>query len=270
MAIFDIKGASYHVEIAGEGFPLLLLHGFTGDAATWHPFRERWGTHSQLLMVDLIGHGKTDSPEALERYDILSVADDLNALLDEWKVEKTDVLGYSMGGRLAITFALRYPHRVRKLILESTSPGLEQEAQRIERQANDRQLASFILEEGIERFVSRWEGIPLFQTQERLPEVVRARIRQQRLSNSKIGLANSLIGMGTGAQPSWWGELEQIPCEVLILTGTLDKKFCDIAERMVKKLKNGQWVKIEHCGHTIHVEEPEIFGTIVKEFLQHT
>ena len=270
MAKHVIKGVSYHIDQCGEGFPLLLLHGFTGDTSTWHPFCEPWGKHSSLIMVDIMGHGQTDSPEALERYEMTSAADDLNALLDALEIEQVDVLGYSMGGRLAITFGIRYPHRVRKFILESASPGLALEEQRIERKNQDKQLASFILEKGIERFVAHWESIPLFQTQQRLPENVRNGIRKQRLMNSKIGLANSLMGMGTGSQPSWWEEMAKIPFEVLLMTGSLDKKFCDIAEKMGNLIENCLWVKVEHCGHTIHVEEPELFGTIVSGFLQHT
>lgn len=89
----------------------------------------------------------------------------------------------------------------------------------------------------------------------------------QRLKNSKIGLANSLIGMGTGAQPSWWDELEKLPHEVLLITGSLDQKFCEIAKMMKIKIKNCRWINVEGCGHAIHVEKPEKFGTIVSGFL---
>ena len=99
---------------------------------------------------------------------------------------------------------------------------------------------------------------------------VKESIRQQRLSHSPQGLANSLLGMGTGAQPSWWGKLHQLENDVLLLTGEKDKKFCRIAEKMQKSLKNSSWMVIENSGHAIHVEEPEKFGTIVSEFLLNT
>ncbi|WML47231.1 2-succinyl-6-hydroxy-2,4-cyclohexadiene-1-carboxylate synthase [Neobacillus sp. PS3-34] len=265
-----VDGIDHHVELCGDGFPLLLLHGFTGSGSTWMPFCERWGRHSRLIMPDIIGHGKTDSPVELERYSIQSVARDLNEILNKLNVEKTDLLGYSMGGRLALTFALLYPDRVRKLVLVSASPGLSSENDREIRRMNDANLANFIIEEGVPAFVSRWESIPLFKSMEQLPQSVNAAIRAQRLQNSSNGLSNSLIGMGTGSQPSWWQHLKDLSCEVLLVTGSMDEKFCLIAENMQNMIKNVSWMSIIEGGHAIHVEKSEIFGTIVSEFLSNT
>lgn len=266
----SVNEICYHVETCGEGFPLLLLHGFTGDASTWSPFCEHWGKHSRMIMPDLIGHGKTEAPESADRYKIELAACDLRAILDELAIEQVDLLGYSMGGRLAITFTILYPERVRKLILESTSPGLATEEERASRREHDAKLAAFIKEKGIAEFVDYWEKIPLFSTMDSLSSEVKYKIRKQRLSHTARGLAASLIGMGTGAQPSWWGKLNQISQNVLLLTGEKDKKFCRIAEQMKKELKNSTMVTVNQSGHMIHVEETEKFGTIVKEFLQNT
>lgn len=263
----EIDGIRYHVEKYGEGFPLLLLHGFTGDSSTWTPFCPIWGKHSTLIIPDIIGHGKSESPEKLNHYQIDSVANDLKGILDEIGINQVDVLGYSMGGRLALTFALLFPERVRKLILESTSPGLLTEEEREVRRMKDGELAKCILEDGIRSFVDYWEAIPLFSTMIRLPAAAKETIRIQRLNNSPKGLANSLVGMGTGSQPSWWCNLSQITNEVLLLTGEEDIKFCEIAKKMKKELQNGTWITIKNSGHAIHVEETEKFGTIVSDFL---
>lgn len=263
-------GIRYHVEICGKGFPLVMLHGFTGDSSTWTTFCERLGKHSRLIIPDIIGHGKTESPEAAGRYRMEEAAQDLISILDELQIEQIDLLGYSMGGRLALSFACLYPERVRKLILESASPGLESEDERKQRRMKDAELAHFIKDKEIKEFVEYWENIPLFSTMKRLPEKVQGKVREQRLNNSPIGLANSLLGMGTGSQPSWWGQLNKLACEVLLLTGEEDLKFCRIAEKMHKELKNSSLVTIAQCGHAIHVEEPEKFGTIVSDFLSNT
>lgn len=262
-----VENLQVHVEICGIGFPLLLLHGFTGDSSTWTPFCSVWGGHSKLIIPDIVGHGKTQISEELNRYKIETAARDLNRILEQLGIEKVDVLGYSMGGRLALTFAILYPEMVRKLVLESASPGLETEEERKSRCINDFKLASFIKEEGIESFVDYWGRIPLFNTMENLPAETKKLIRKQRLNNSPTGLANSLIGMGTGAQPSWWEELNQVSCEVLLLTGDKDVKFCRIAEKMMKRLKNGAWISVPKSGHAIHVEDREKFGTIVSDYL---
>jgi len=263
----EIGGVQFHVEECGEGFPFLLLHGFTGSGAAWEPFCPAWGRHSRLIMPDLIGHGETDSPDDPARYDITRAADDLRCLLDRLGIEKTDLLGYSMGGRVAITFACLYPERVRKLVLESTTPGLRTEEERAARVRQDQELARTIREGGIRRFVEYWELIPLFESQRRLPAETRERIRQQRLRSSPVGLANSLCGMGTGAQPSWWDRLGSLHFDVLLVTGALDAKFERIAEEMLPLLPRARHVSVPGCGHAVHVEEPEEFAAIVSRFI---
>lgn len=265
-----IDGIRYHVETFGEGYPLILLHGFTGDSSTWHPFRESWGSHAKLIGIDIIGHGKTEAPEDVERYRMLSVVDDLFLLMEKLRFPKADFLGYSMGGRLALSFAAKYPTKVRKLVLESASPGLESAEERKQRILADEKLAKLIKEEGIEAFVDYWENIPLFESQKTLPFEVRKNIRDQRLKNSEVGLTNSLKGMGTGTQPSWWEELKELKMETLLITGSKDEKFCRIAKKMKENIEVCNWVTVEDCGHAIHVEKCEKFGTIVSGFLSRT
>ena len=276
---FDIRGLNYHAELweplhasldekhESERHPLIMLHGFTGSSSSWKGFEENWKAHSVGAAIDIVGHGRTDSPNDLMRYDIESAAEDLNLLLDQAGIEKTDLLGYSMGGRLAITFAVKYPKKVRKLILESTSPGLETEKERKARRISDENLAQQILLNGVEEFVEYWENIPLFESQKGLPKNVRMQIRAERLAHSAKGLANSLKGMGTGAQASWWDELSGLDMPVLLITGSLDEKFCRIGKKMLDKLKDGYHIIVDHAGHAIHVEKPEKFGTIVSGFL---
>ncbi|WP_045523830.1 2-succinyl-6-hydroxy-2,4-cyclohexadiene-1-carboxylate synthase [Neobacillus niacini] len=262
-----INNLYYHVEVCGEGYPLLLLHGFTGDYSTWKPFCPVWGKHSKLIIPDIIGHGETESPEDIIRYKIESAAEDLIMLLDQLEIEQIDLLGYSMGGRLALTIAILYPERVRKLILESASPGLKTDEERMLRRMKDGELANFINDRGIKSFVDYWEAIPLFSTMSSLPNAIKKSIREQRLANNAKGLTNSLLGMGTGSQSSWWGKLNQLSCEVLLLTGEKDEKFCKIAECMLEDMKKASWIIIIDCGHAIHVEQNEKFGTIVSDFL---
>lgn len=262
-----VNDITYHVEVCGEGFPFLLLHGFTGDSSTWTPFCPVWGKHSKLIIPDIIGHGKTESPEDISRYKIESAAEDLILLMDQLGIEQVDLLGYSMGGRLALTLAFLYPERVRKLILESASPGIRTYEERLQRRMKDAELADFIKDQGVETFVDYWEAIPLFSTMGNLPDSMKELIREQRLSNNAKGLRNSLLGMGTGSQASWWGKLDLLGCEVLLLTGEMDEKFCNIAEKMAEEMNRASWIVINDCGHAIHVESKEKFGTIVSDFL---
>ncbi|RAK21074.1 2-succinyl-6-hydroxy-2,4-cyclohexadiene-1-carboxylate synthase [Anoxybacillus vitaminiphilus] len=262
-----VNDVSYYVEIYGKGEPLLLLHGFTGSVETWKSFIPKWQDDKQLIMVDIIGHGLTDSPDEHERYKIERAAADLAGILQYFNIEKTNVLGYSMGGRLALTFAILYPHRVNKLILESSSPGLKSDEERRARIKSDEALALEIETYGIKHFVEKWENIPLFSTQKRLPQIVQERIRTERLRNNAKGLANSLRGMGTGKQPSWWNRLSELKMPTLLICGELDEKFCRIASEMARFMPNAVVSQISDSGHAIHVEQPEIFAKIVDEFI---
>lgn len=257
----------YHVEVCGNGRPLMLLHGFTGASTTWSELAKYLNSDYMCVMPDMIGHGKTSSPLNGDHYEITTVASHLIKILDELQVKKVDLLGYSMGGRVALAFAVNYPERVGKLILESASPGLETEEQRKERRKNDQQLATSILKNGVRAFVDYWERIPLFASQLLLPAEKKEQLRKQRLNNSAHGLANSLLYMGTGSQPSYWQQLVNLRMEVLFLAGSLDRKFCTIAEKMQKMTPFSKKMIVSNCGHAIHVEDCEKFGTIVSEFL---
>ncbi|MEH7459609.1 2-succinyl-6-hydroxy-2,4-cyclohexadiene-1-carboxylate synthase [Bacillus sp. JJ1127] len=263
-----LQGVTYEYEVVGSGEPLLLLHGFTGSMETWRTFIPSWSKQFRVIAVDLIGHGKTESPKELAQYDIQNVALQMTTLLDHLRIEKAHILGYSMGGRLAITMACLYPNRVCSLLLENCTAGLKQEADQKERREKDEQLADRIELEGMESFVNRWENIPLFATQKKLPREIQEAVRKERLANNPRGLANSLRGMGTGAQPSWWNRLEELKMPVLLINGERDQKFFHILKNIQKSIPHANFVKIDGAGHAIHVEQPQKFDTIVKGFLK--
>ncbi len=263
-----VNGINYHVKTIGEGEPLLLLHGFTGSLQTWSPFINDWSQFFKLILVDIIGHGETDHPEEVDRYSMEHVVHDLKQILHTLNINKVHLLGYSMGGRVALSFSILYPEYVLSLILESSSPGLELEKERLARIDSDIVLAERIERAGIHEFVDYWEKIPLFSTQQQRLSVERKQaIRQERLGNSSSGLANSLRGMGTGVQPSWWDRLDRFQKPVLLLAGEDDQKFCVIGQKMHKLFPNSKILIIKDAGHAIHVEQPEFFGKIIKNYL---
>ncbi|MBW8349242.1 2-succinyl-6-hydroxy-2,4-cyclohexadiene-1-carboxylate synthase [Bacillus sp. IITD106] len=262
-----VDGIDYYYEVSGKGEPVILLHGFTGDHSTWNPIKQYLIDSFQVIRIDIIGHGKTSSPPDVSKYRMEQVVSQINGILDHLSLKKAHMLGYSMGGRLALSYAIANPERVKSLVLESTSPGLRTEEERRLRVQADEQLSDKILRDGIEKFVDYWENIPLFKTQKNINILAREQIRQQRLANNPIGLANSLKGMGTGAQPSYWDELAALDMPVLLLCGELDSKFCRISKEMQLLIKNADLVEVNEVGHAIHVEDPKKFGTIVKEFL---
>jgi 2-succinyl-6-hydroxy-2,4-cyclohexadiene-1-carboxylate synthase len=266
----NINGLNYHVEIIGNGPEhVLLLHGFTGKGSNFYELLDSIELKEQytFILVDQPGHGQTDAPTDPERYKMEQICNDLKGILESLQVKKVSLYGYSMGGRAALTFAVEYPHLVKKLILESSSPGLEKDEERHARKQADERLADRIEKEGLLAFVKFWTDIPLFQTQRELSKVKQKEIFVQRMDNSTQGLANSLRGMGTGVQPSNWNRLLSINYPVLLAAGEQDEKFVLIAQEMKKRIKKSQFIKISEAGHAIHVEQPRKFGKIVSEFL---
>lgn len=252
--------------VTGQGEPLLLLHGFTGSSASWEKQIIAFSTHFRTIAVDLLGHGRTDSPADPNRYRMEQAAADIIAILDELKAAPAHLLGYSMGGRLALYLAVNYPEWFQSLVLESASPGLATPASRAERQKQDNELADWIETNGIEAFVDRWEQLPLWASQAQLPPETRQALREQRLQNNPTGLANSLRGMGSGVQPSLWPHLGELKLPVLLLAGELDSKFVAINRQMHEQITPAQLQIISQAGHTIHLERPLRFNQLILEF----
>lgn len=250
------QGVNYYVEREGDQRPWLLLHGFTGSSQNWAPLWPRLLAHSQLIAVDILGHGRSDAPDDEQRYRIDQVAADLIHILDVLGVDQISLYGYSMGGRLALATAVAYPERVQQLLLESASPGLASPVERQTRIQQDRALADRIEREGIPAFVDYWQQIPLWHSQQQLPTAVRQQQRQQRLQNRAHGLANSLRGMGSGAQPSLWPALPGLSMPVSLLVGELDAKFTAVNRQMAQLLPQASLQIVPGAGHTVHLEQP--------------
>ena len=177
-------------------------------------------------------------------------------------------LGYSLGGRVALSAAVALPERTTALVLESASPGIASEEERQQRIREDEALACWIEDVGVQRFVEYWESLPLWHSQKRLPAVMRDGLRSQRLRNNPCGLANSLRGVGTGAQPPLHDRLGEITVQVLLVAGEEDQKFTGIAREMRQAIPTSRLETVAEAGHAVHLEQPEIFEGAVTGFLE--
>lgn len=252
--------------VEGEGAPLLLLHGFTGSAAAWEPFRKPWARFTRIA-VDLLGHGGSPAPPDPGRYRIERSVADVLAVLDRVGIARTAVLGYSMGGRVALRLALAAPERVAALVLESASPGIEDARERARRARSDHELAARLERDGLEAFVDYWEGLPLFASQRRLPASERRALRRQRLRNDPRGLANSLRGLGAGEEEPVLERLPELEMPVLLVAGALDAKYCNLARRMRDALPGARIEIVPAAGHAVHLERPRLFARLVADWL---
>ncbi len=267
----QVNGVRLGVEQRGEAgksdLTLVMLHGFTGSAAGWGHLLDAFAAYGlRVIALDLLGHGQSDAPDDPQRYAIEHCQQDILAALHGLGVNKGQavLLGYSMGGRIALYTA--FSGFFRALILESASPGLEDPAEREQRRISDEELAASIERDGVQAFIERWEKLPLFTSQRSLPFECREALRRQRLQNRAAGLAQSLRGAGTGVQPSLYNRLPALHIPVLLIAGKLDTKFTTIARQMAQVLPQAQLHIIAGAGHTVHLERPEEFISLVGDF----
>ena len=259
MPYITVASTRYYYIESGIGQPVLLLHGFTGCTQNWAEVMRRLSAHRSVIAIDLPGHGLTLAPDDVTQFTLPVVSQQLARFITSVIGSPTQVVGYSMGGRLALHLALEFPTLVQSLLLESASPGLMTEQERTSRIVSDEALALRIERNGTEAFVAEWERLPLWASQAKLDEETRARLHAQRLQNNPRGLALSLRGMGTGAQPSLWHRLGELDMPTLVLAGELDTKFVGIAQRMVVFAPKIELRVVPNAGHTIHLEQPDEF-----------
>lgn len=260
----SIDDTRYAYTDTGKGDVLVLLHGFTGTSGTWQPFIDQWKDSYRVVTVDLPGHGKTSGDANLS---MRMICQHVSRLFDFLAIEKCHLLGYSMGGRTALSFAMWYPLYIETLTLESASPGLHTKEERAERVEKDTVLAKRLQDEGIKSFVDFWEAIPLFKTQERLTKSMQEEVRTERLNQSAYGLAASLTSVGTGVQPSWWDHLDDLTMPICLIVGEEDEKFVRLNERMAAQCEGCTYHIVTGAGHAVHIEQPKVFAQLVEQFI---
>jgi 2-succinyl-6-hydroxy-2,4-cyclohexadiene-1-carboxylate synthase len=244
-------------ERMGEGTPeesVVLLHGFAGTRRAWtgvveHLSAERY----RSLALDLPGHGEqVDAPRPI-------TFEGCVASVLERSPDRFALAGYSMGGRIALQLALAAPERVARLVLISSTAGIEDAAERVERRERDRRLADGIERGSIEQFTELWRARPMFA--EDPPEVERlARADQSR--NRPDGIAAALRGLGTGEMQPLWSRLAELQMPVVVLAGRRDRKFVKLAERMVTLLPD-PLLQVTGGGHCLLFEKPRIVAKAI-------
>jgi 2-succinyl-6-hydroxy-2,4-cyclohexadiene-1-carboxylate synthase len=233
---------------------VVLVHGFTQTRRCWQPFDELLAASFECRALDAPGHG-----------DAAALALDVPAAAADLARRGGDAvyLGYSMGGRLCLRLALDYPTRVRGLVLVSASPGIADPSERRERVRRDEALAARIADIGVAAFVDEWLAQPLFAN---LPPANAH--RDERLRNTVQGLASSLRLAGTGAQEPLWDRLAELAMPVLVIAGSLDKKFVTIGQQMVAAIgNNATFAEITAAGHSSPLEAPAATAQLVNDWL---
>ncbi len=259
---------SLHYETHGDkNHPaVLFLHGFMGNGGSWNEIIDTLQKNFFCITIDLPGHGQSLNVDE-SHYKMPECAKIIIKIIDKLKIDKFSLVGYSMGGRLGFFIALNYPEYIKRAVLESASPGLKTEREKIERQHSDGLLALELERSPLADFVGKWYAQPLFKplrkNKKRFQELL-----QKRLVNAPRGLAGSLRFTGLGAQPSLWENLKEIKCPTLLIVGELDTKFQEIANKMSAESTKMKIRSMNDAGHNVHFEQPAEYAKTLKKFLR--
>lgn len=263
-----VNGVRLEVRALGEGPPVLLVHGLTGRGAIWSGLARTLRRRGhRTIVVDLLGHGRSDAPCDPARYAVERQAADLAALLERLGAGPADLIAYSMGARVALRLAVDHPAAIRRLVLESPSAGIADPAEREARRARDEATAALLEREGMDAFAAEWEAQPIFASQAALPFAARARLRADRLRNRPSGLAANLRGAGQGTAQALHDRLGAVASPTLVVAGALDPSGLTRAQVVAAGIRGTRLAVVAGAGHAPHLERPAIFNRLVGEFL---
>ncbi len=242
---------------------IFALHGFSGSGLDFEPLFHAGKARYTWTAPDMPGHGSLSGLRDATAYTQEAFARQMDNLLPRGSV----LLGYSMGGRMALHYAVTRPDAISALILISANPGNEDKAEREARKKNDTALADRILRIGAEAFLYEWEKHPLIASQKHIPAAIRNPMLDRRKQNTPQGLALSLLHMGTGSMLPLWDKLDSITCPTLLVTGENDAAYCSVAKRMLPLMGNATHTIIPDAGHMTHLENLPAFLNSLTSFL---
>lgn len=246
--------------------PVVFLHGFMGSGRDWSSVINLLDKQFSAITIDLPGHGATGAMAEDSDYTLSATAAQVIAVLDELGIGKCPLVGYSLGGRLALVLALNYPDRFSHLALESASPGIKDAEERSERRAAD-ELLEVGLEQDcdMETFVLRWYYQPMFHGLAAHPEF--QRLLQSRMGNDPLLLAKSLRGMGQAAMEPLWNDLGKIAIPTLLMTGENDRKYRELFKEMRQSNPAFHIEIIQECSHNAHFMNSKKFAKVLGTFI---
>jgi 2-succinyl-6-hydroxy-2,4-cyclohexadiene-1-carboxylate synthase len=233
---------------------IALLHGFTQTAACWGPFADELSTTHSLVAIDLPGHGGSGEVRAN-----LSQTTELVAS----SIDRSIVIGYSLGGRVALHLALGHPQLVERLVIIGATGGLDSEEERRQRRVADESLADHLEDIGVDAFLDEWLSQPMFASL-----TAQQSFRELRATNAAAGLASSLRLCGTGTQESLWSRLGELTMPVLVIAGANDEKFTHLGHRLVESIGTNASIQlIDNAGHSAQLENPEGTAAAITKWL---
>ncbi|MBC8334805.1 MAG: 2-succinyl-6-hydroxy-2,4-cyclohexadiene-1-carboxylate synthase [Anaerolineales bacterium] len=242
---------------------IIFLHGFMGLGQDWKNIARPLSEKFYCLFPDLPGHG--ENPLDAQPGHV-AWASALRDTLQIRSLKRAYLVGYSMGGRLALYFSLKYPELVEGLAMESTNPGITDPKERQARAAWDDNNKAHIQSKGLASFLTDWYEMPLFASLKNIPGL-KDELRVQRAQQNPENMARVIRHLSPGRQPSLWERLPDLSPSTLLVAGLLDEKYTQVSRQMAEIIPDCELALIPACGHNAHLEQPDRYIEIIQKWL---
>ena len=266
MPTFSSNGVNIHYEVAGQGFPLVWSHEFAGDITSWEPQVNFFSRRYQVITYCARGYPPSDVPEEPEAYSQDHSVDDLYLLLKHLGIEQAYVGGLSMGGSVTLSFGIAHPEMCRALIVAGAGAG---STDRDEQLASWEAAAETMLNEGMEKIVQGYAIAPARIQLRRKDPLGWAKFSAALLAHSALGSALTVRGVQIKRATVYQLEdqMRQIDIPTMVLIGDEDEPCIEPSIFMKRNIPDSGLAGFPTSGHTINLEEPDLFNRTVLDFL---
>ena len=269
MPTATINGLDLHYREAGSGFPVVLVHGFTGNSRNWALTVPALADQFRTVSIDLRGHGRSARPVREEDYQMEAMADDVYLVLQHLAISECYLAGHSMGGMVAQCLVLAHPEVVRALVLVDTAADMPETLAARDRRAQRERLAEIARTQGMEA---------VFEEQLRLDTITnpsRAQLQSnpQFLQNWRAQFlmtspeAYIYCSRGLGSRKPLLDQLKNVSVATLIICGENDEPFVEPSKRMHQAIPGSELAMLAGSGHTPQIEVPAEFNRVLTGFL---
>jgi pimeloyl-ACP methyl ester carboxylesterase len=249
MSLLNRDGVDIYYEVQGSGPAILLTHGYAATSEMWHGQIESLASDHTLILWDMRGHGRSDSPPDAASYSADLTVSDMAALLDEVGAESATVGGLSLGGYMSLAFHVAHPERVRALLIIDTGPGFKNDDARAAWNAFANRFADGFAERGLATLA---EG-----SSEQVAS-------SHRDANGLVLAARHML---TQHHATVIESLPTIGVPSLVLVGAEDDRFLAATDYMAVKVPHATKVVVPDAGHAVNLDQPEAFNAAVRRFL---
>jgi 2-succinyl-6-hydroxy-2,4-cyclohexadiene-1-carboxylate synthase len=240
--------------------PLICIHGFGGSGLDFEALSVQMNPRFQTIGINVPGHGGLDV-----------CSNPLNQLantVEQFNQEPIVLLGYSMGGRIALSIALTGRLNIAHLVLIGTTPGIPTPDLRHARIQFERDISKRLKGGSPTNFESWWRSLEPIASQSNMPEPYKSQMRQRRALNNLGHLDQMLAILGTGSMSSMWSDLERINVPTDLIVGEHDQKYSKIAGQMQTLIPQAHCTTVKGCGHAPHLEAPAATATSLNARLE--